>query len=528
MATVAADIQAHIAELCDSSLGAFSEDMSSMFGIDFSWTRQQARSGPVGDLWKPAKKLYVTHQVEATGALSGTFHICFDQAGLFILCGVIVMLPETRIIQQVKTGSAEDAKNLQDAAREVGNLLVGSWDRVFRESCSGHGHFVKKGTSVGKPWEVPGGGGLAANEDVLLASYELSVGSYPKFTCAIALPAAMRDTFKEVSPEEADEETVVEEPVAVEPATPAPTPAAAPRPAPVAPPAAKPEPAAVPKPEPVAAKPEPATQPAAVQTEVKAEPPKPAVVKLEEPSPKPVASEAPKEPKAPEKIVEPPASPKVAVSVPKPAQPEPLPDATSEADEARWQTVVRESLSAMEALHAAHAGADSGIGSDGPTAVSVLRLQAQEIMTREVAWAEPDETVQQCVTKMQQQNCRYVLIGRKEVLEGIISISNIQAAISPYLRPMFARWRRPEDDATLSIKLKWIMSCPVRTAPLHVTVGAVIESMFHHGGGCLPLVNGEGVVQGIVTIFDILARFLEADPTSSWKGKPRQSPPLLL
>jgi CBS domain-containing protein len=478
MTIIAADTQSHVAELCDSSFAAFCEDMSSMFGMDFSWQQQQIRTGPAGDLWKPAKKLNITHQVEATGTVNGMFHLCFDQAGLFVLCGVIVMLPEARIVQQVKSGSAEDAKNLQDAAREVGNLLVGSWDRVFRADCSGHGHFVKKGTFLGKPWEDPDGAGLAVDEEVLIASYELTAGSYPSFSCAAIFPKSMgigleaasgdAENPKEVEKEQADQRDQAAQPAATaEPDTPAPAQRASSN-------EAKPQ--------------------AASETKIQAPP---AIVEKAE-----------------------------TVAAASKAT-EPVMDATADADEARWQAVVQESLHGAVSLGGNPLGPDLTSTSNGPSILHLLRLSAGSVMTKDVAWADPDDTVQQCMAKMQQQDCRYVLVGRKGVLEGIISSSNIEAALSPYLRPMFAKWRRREDDATLSIKIKWIMSRPVRTVSSQTTLGGVIESMFHHGGRCLPVVNNEGVVQGIVTVFDILARFLEADPTASWKGKPRQAPPLL-
>ena len=52
------------------------------------------------------------------------------------------------------------------------------------------------------------------------------------------------------------------------------------------------------------------------------------------------------------------------------------------------------------------------------------------------------------------------MIGADGVLEGLVSKSDLAGAASPYLRPEFAKWRWPLDDATLQIKVKWIMSRP--------------------------------------------------------------------
>ena len=84
------------------------------------------------------------------------------------------------------------------------------------------------------------------------------------------------------------------------------------------------------------------------------------------------------------------------------------------------------------------------------------------------------------------------------------SKSNITGAISPYLRPVFAKWRRPLDDATLNIKVKWMMSRPVRTIKPETPLAVIIENMIQFGYRCLPIVNNEGKVEGLVTAFDIL------------------------
>ena len=93
---------------------------------------------------------------------------------------------------------------------------------------------------------------------------------------------------------------------------------------------------------------------------------------------------------------------------------------------------------------------------------------------------------------------------------------------------MFAKYHRPEDDATLAVKVKWIMSRPVRTAGPETSLAKMMEMVCRHGGQCLPVVGVEGAVQGIVTIYDILVRVLNADDSFSWKGAPPPAPPLLL
>jgi CBS domain-containing protein len=445
MTVVAANVESRVAKLADAAFNAFCEEMSSMFGVTAACERRRMQTGCAKDQWKPSKKLSVTHWAEATGALDGALHLFFDRTGLFVLAGVIVMLPEAQIAQHIKKGSADDAKNLEDATREAGNLLVTSWDRAFRDNCAGHERFTKKGTFVGKVWDNPDRTALSPDEEVFAALYEMTVGSYPSFRCAAIFPKAMIDEFGE-GPNDMDETMIDTDPEKVEP----------------------------------------------IDAEAD---------EAEEP---PVESDSTSETPAPPE-----------------ADAEKTAEMTEDPDEQRWQAAVRESLGAPEYPDIEQTEADADHLADRPAVSHLLDASASEIMTTSVVWADPDETVQQCLTKMQQQDCRYILVGRNGALEGIVSSSNLQGALSPYLRPVFAKWRRPEDDATLNIKIKWIMSRPVQTATPDSSIASIIDSMFRHGSRCLPVVDQDGAVRGIVTVFDILARILETDGTSTWKGRPR-------
>jgi predicted transcriptional regulator len=134
-------------------------------------------------------------------------------------------------------------------------------------------------------------------------------------------------------------------------------------------------------------------------------------------------------------------------------------------------------------------------------------LCAKDVMLKELVWGSPEDGVQQAITKMQQYNSGYLMVGIDGVLDGIVSNSNITGALSPYLRPVFAKWRRPLDDATLQIRIKWIMSRPVHIVKPETPLANVMENMCRYGVLCLPVVDQQGKVQGLVTeagIFKVL------------------------
>jgi len=425
MATATIETTSRLPNLSHGAFKAFCEDVSGTFGVEMTCRRRKVGREAVRDLRGRFQKLSAIHLVTAEGALKGTFHLFFDQGALFVLSGVIVMLPERRIREEAKRGSMADAENLRDAAREVGNLLVGSWDRVFRANCEGHGRFVKKRTVLGKLQENVKEAGLSDDDELLLVVYEVTVDSYPSFTCAAAFPPAFLRSDV-LGP-------VVRESTGL------------------------------------------------VETSATGEP-----------------------------------------------------QGGIEKADAAVGTVEGEPTAAARGLAGPRDSAllhPCDVRPNLPFAeratTDLLCTPAAEIMQRNVVWSRPDDSVQDVIARMEQHNTRYVLVGHHGVLEGLVSGSNILAAVSLYLRPMFAKYRRPEDKATLAVKVKWIMSCPVRTVRGDAPLAKMMEMICRHGGHCLPVVSEEGRVQGIVTIFDILARVRSADGSSSGEDAAPQGPPLL-
>jgi hypothetical protein len=190
MATPQTEVESQTIELATEAFTTFCNDISGMFGVDMQCEQQEVVDETVAGLRKRFKKLVAVNIVDSEGLLNGTFQLIFDQEGLFTLGGVIVMLPEERIMANRRDASAKLAESMVDAVAEAGNLLVGSWDRVFREGLNGHGHFLQRLPAfVGKPWDRPGKKiGLAGDEELTFIPYEMTIGSYPAFNCGVILP----------------------------------------------------------------------------------------------------------------------------------------------------------------------------------------------------------------------------------------------------------------------------------------------------------------------------------------------------
>lgn len=142
----------------------------------------------------------------------------------------------------------------------------------------------------------------------------------------------------------------------------------------------------------------------------------------------------------------------------------------------------------------------------------VLTMRAKDVMQKRVVWADPDSSVRKALTKMQ-HNTPCIIVGRSGILEGILTPADLAGAVSPYLRPEFAKWRRPQDDATLQIKIKWIMTRPVQAVAPDTPLPEVAEIMRSLNRCALPVTDEKGKVHGLVTTFDILGANLSPNST---------------
>lgn len=150
---------------------------------------------------------------------------------------------------------------------------------------------------------------------------------------------------------------------------------------------------------------------------------------------------------------------------------------------------------------------------------NLFQIRAEDIMQSQVTWASPDDSLQQVLAKMQQTDAGYIMVGQNGLLEGIISKSDITKAMSPYLQPIFTKWRRPLDDATLKIRVKWIMSRPVRRIKPETPLVAIMEYMNQFRGWCLAVTDEQDKVHGLVTAFDIFQTLLKNKSNTYAEGR---------
>lgn len=444
-----------------NAFAAFCEDIGGMFDVTADCTAVSSGKGKASDLQKDFKKQISINHVLSKGTMQGSFDLVFDQAGTLIMAGIFVMLPEKRILEYVRSGYSGESDFISDAIKEAGNLLVGSWDRVYRAEMKGHKHFLQQGTAVGEPWNSPEDYfGFSPDEDCFYRICQITIDPYPPFKCAAVFPMSIFDPASnaESAVETAsDAQPAIEDKIDTEPAAdvkPAETSGTA------------------------------AETSAADAVHTAAEDATSIESETECPQDQDSAAAANE-------------------------QEEPTPAGGQQAGPVRQ---------AIDAMVRPQGQASSAGSSDLLTS-----LTASQIMKPAVLWADPDDTVEQVMKQMQQNESGYALVGRDQQIEGLISRSVITGAVSPYMRAVFAHLKRPLDDASLQIRIKWFMSRPVHTVNPQATVETVIHTMFKYGVRGLPVIDVKGSVLGFITMFDVLAA-LSVQSDSPLLGKPAQAP----
>jgi len=459
-----AELETSTIEHAAGAFDAFCGNIAGMFGVGVEGTASDQRLVTLKELKSEFKKVTAVFIVESKGIVNGNFYILLDQDALFTLAGTFVMLPEKIIVQNRRTGREKEANEIADAVAEVGNLLVGAWDKYFREEMEGHEHFLQTGTFIGKPWLKPEENiGLAKETELVAVKYDMTIESFDPFVCMAAFP---KSVFEAAPPEEKTDEAVEE---ATEEA--------------------------------------PKADETPTEAEAKEEP---AAEKTEAPKEE-VKAEEPEEPQAVEESIDTESAEKTETAE------EPVAGDESSADETEAQT----EKAIEEPTEQAVESVTETVAEDRPvskvieqmthsaavlpgeiTGEFLTDIQAQNVMRTDIAWAIQDDTVENVLTKMQQQNTGYALIGSPDAIQGIVSKSDIQGALSPYLQSIFSKWKRELDTATLQIKVRWIMSRPVHTLRPDATLSVVMETMCKHSVRALPVADGNGVY-GIVTVYSI-------------------------
>lgn len=117
-----------------------------------------------------------------------------------------------------------------------------------------------------------------------------------------------------------------------------------------------------------------------------------------------------------------------------------------------------------------------------------------ELMTREVVTLEADDALIQVDDLLKRHHIRHVPVVHGRKLVGMVSHRDLIRALA----------RQPAGTGSLPLSVKEVMTRDVETVEPHVSAREAIEKLLDRRFGCLPVVDAQGELVGIVTESDFM------------------------
>ena len=138
--------------------------------------------------------------------------------------------------------------------------------------------------------------------------------------------------------------------------------------------------------------------------------------------------------------------------------------------------------------------------------VPVATTTVRDIMTQRIVTVTMDDSLHTVRERFEQFGFHHLLVLEKRKLVGVISDRDLLRNLSPFLGRAFAE--RPQDLATLNLRVHQIMTRkPVGAMP-EMPIEAAARLMPDQDISCLPVVNDRCQPVGIVTWKDLLRAML--------------------
>ncbi|MGD2095180.1 MAG: CBS domain-containing protein [Phycisphaerales bacterium] len=143
----------------------------------------------------------------------------------------------------------------------------------------------------------------------------------------------------------------------------------------------------------------------------------------------------------------------------------------------------------------------------------------QDIMTRQTFSLEPEDTLQTAIDVMQSEEIRHILIiNEQNEFLGLVSDRDILRNLPfagkrpPYPPKKFREhlFRIKSRTKILQLPLEKIMQRKVLTIPPDYNVGDAVDILYKKKISCLPVIDEQGKIWGIITVTDLMRAVLGA------------------
>ena len=128
-------------------------------------------------------------------------------------------------------------------------------------------------------------------------------------------------------------------------------------------------------------------------------------------------------------------------------------------------------------------------------------MLVNEIMTVAPTVLFPDQTVQEALSILTTEPYSHLPVVEGEALVGMISDRDLSRTISPFSGTELERTR---DRRQLMLCVRDIMSTNLVTVDKHTTVDYAAILLLEHQISCLPVINDQALLMGLLTWKDIL------------------------
>jgi CBS domain-containing protein len=137
------------------------------------------------------------------------------------------------------------------------------------------------------------------------------------------------------------------------------------------------------------------------------------------------------------------------------------------------------------------------------------RTQVKDYMQTDVITAIPENLLSAVAQQMRGRRMRHVPVvtERKQVI-GLVSDRDIRQAVASD-EPHLAQFDLNNLLARMTIKS--VMSEAITTVRQETSIGEAGQLMLDHKYGCLPVVRDENILEGILTVTDLLRAYVERE-----------------
>ncbi len=133
-------------------------------------------------------------------------------------------------------------------------------------------------------------------------------------------------------------------------------------------------------------------------------------------------------------------------------------------------------------------------------------MKLEDIMTTRVVTLEMDDTLEVVKEIFENTRFHHLPIVENGKLRGIISDRDFARHVSPFISTLS---ERTQDVNTLKKKVHQVMSRDLITASKDTTIKDATQILLKTNVSCLPITSEDGILEGIVTMRDILKALLK-------------------